>query len=51
MGLVYQPNSEFKTELNGETEITRNNVWIFIAIALLQVWLVYKTSREKENKS
>ena len=46
---IHQPNSEFKSEFNTETEINQNNVWIVIAIALLQIWLVYKaykTNRE-----
>ena len=47
VGLTYQPNSEFKTEINGETEITRSNAWAVIIIALLQVWLIYKSIEKK----
>ena len=49
-GFSYQPNSGSKIELNIENEINRNNAWEVTAIALLQVWLVYKTNRDKENK-
>ena len=51
VGLSCQLKPGINTELNTETEITRDNIWIVVSIIALKIWLTYKADKvSREEK-